>query len=113
VNRISSWRKLQANITASHYDSIQQFQCERQREQHRLLSISRPIMRSPLIKQQEIENSQRTKVRSNIINSSISSTSLSIDSSTNLTDSNSNHRSIRSKENTTIENEGNETIILL
>jgi hypothetical protein len=53
-------------------------------------------MVSPLIKQRVIENSERTKVISDIINSSMSSTSLSINSSTKLTDSNSNHKTIRS-----------------
>jgi hypothetical protein len=123
LNRTSTWRKLQANITPSHYNHIQQFQRERrqQQQQNPLLSVPHPIMLSPLNKQSEFENSENSKIISNIINSC---TSVSIDSSTILTDSNSSHRNTQSinedqqildgdddddnsNRNITIENEGN------
>jgi hypothetical protein len=58
LNRTSTWRKLQANITPSHYNHIQQFQRERrqQQQQNPLLSVPHPIMLSPLNKQSEFEN---------------------------------------------------------
>jgi hypothetical protein len=95
LNRSSTWRKLQANITPSHYNNIQLFQQERQ--QHSLLSTPHPIMLSPLNKQlDEIENSETSKPMLNITNSYISSTSLSIDSPTSLAHSSSSQRIIQS-----------------
>jgi len=93
LNRTSTWRKLQANITPSHYNHIQQFQRERRQQQNPVSSVSHPIMLSPLNKQLEFENSENSKIISNIMNSC---TSLSIDSSTSLIDSNSSHRNIQS-----------------
>ncbi|CAF4071089.1 unnamed protein product [Adineta steineri] len=80
LNRTSTWRKLQANITASQFDHIQQFQ----QEQYSRSSVPCPIMLSPLNKLSEI-----TKLMSNTSDTSISSTSLLIDSSANLSDTNS------------------------
>jgi hypothetical protein len=93
LNRTSTWRKLQANITPSHYNHIQQFQRERRQQQNPVSSVPHPIMLSPLNKQLEFENSENSKMISNVMNSC---TSLSIDSSTSLIDSNSSHRNIQS-----------------
>ena len=131
LNRISTWRKLQANITASHYDHIQHFQHERQEEDQRSpLSAPCPVMLSPSIKQSEIETSQGTNVTSVSSNSITARTdphsnhritrSINVDqliSDDNDGDSNrtisminslkNSHQSEASKESTTVENEGN------
>ncbi|CAF0894055.1 unnamed protein product [Adineta steineri] len=80
LNRTSTWRKLQVNITASQFDHIQQFQ----QQQYSRSLVPCPIMLSPLNKPSEIR-----KLMSNTSDTSISSTSLLIDSSANLSDSNS------------------------
>ncbi|CAF0996672.1 unnamed protein product [Rotaria sordida] len=95
LNRTSTWRKLQANITPSHYDRIQQFQRDLQQQYHSLSTIH-PIMLSPLHKRSEIDSSQPSKVISNITDSYVSYTSLSIDSPTNLSNSSADHRIIQS-----------------
>jgi hypothetical protein len=96
LNRTSTWRKLQANITPSHFNHIQQFERDRQQQPHPLLSVPHPIMLSPMNKQFEIENSKTSKIGSNMTNSGISSPSVSIDSSTSSTESDSNERIIQS-----------------
>ncbi|CAF2684010.1 unnamed protein product [Rotaria sp. Silwood2] len=95
LNRTSTWRKLQANITPSHYNRIQEFQRDRQQQYHASSTIH-PIMLPPLHKRSEIDSSEASKFISNITDSYVSYTSLSIDSPTNLSDSSTDHRIIQS-----------------
>jgi hypothetical protein len=95
LDRTSTWRKLQTNITPSHYHHIQQFQRERQQECRSSL-VRQPVMLSPLNKEPETDSSDITKVISNMTNSCISSISLSIDSPSNLSDCSSDNRIIKS-----------------
>ncbi|UJR38318.1 hypothetical protein I4U23_030988 [Adineta vaga] len=65
-NRSSTWRKLQTNIPASHYNHIQH---ERQQQQ--------PVMLSPLKRQTEIEPSETSNTMNTFVSSIESQCSLS------------------------------------
>ncbi|CAF4675746.1 unnamed protein product [Rotaria sp. Silwood1] len=95
LNRTSTWRKLQANITPSHYYRIQEFQQDRQQHYHSSPTIH-PVMLPPLHKRSEIHSSEESKVISNITDTYVSYTSLSIDFSTNSSNTNTDSRIIQS-----------------
>ena len=90
LNRFSTWRKLQANITASHYNRIQQFQQERQQECISL-SNSHSVIISSLNKQSQTNTSKISNVKSSISNACASYTSSLLDSSTKPSNSSSNY----------------------
>ncbi|CAF4494212.1 unnamed protein product [Rotaria socialis] len=87
INRISTWRKLQANITPFHYNRIQQFQ-----QRYHSLPTTQPIMLSPLHSESRMDSPEASKIYSNAIDSHVSFTSVSIDSPIHLSDSKVNRR---------------------
>lgn len=94
LNRTSTWRRLQANITPSHYNRIQRFQKERQQQYHSLTAIH-PIMLSSLYRESAIDTPDHSKLISNLTNSYLSPVSLLLDTSTNLCESNTDSGSIQ------------------
>ncbi|CAM4827703.1 unnamed protein product [Rotaria magnacalcarata] len=109
VNRISTWRKLQANITPFHYNRIQQFQ-----QQCHSLSTTHPIMLSPLHSESQMDSSEASKIYSNAIDSHVAFTSVSIDSPIHLSDSNVNCRIIQlgSVDQNILDNEKNYSYVV-